>query len=611
MAKLLTAFFALFAFSAFANKPAPDNDAQFRGNESHTGLYHDNNTYSSIKLKWSFKAGNAIRSTPLILGNKVFVGSADNYLYALDNSGSVIWKFKADAAVHSSPAAYKNMICFNSRANTLYAVDQSSGKLKWQKQLGNDLPYEWAFDYYISSPLISGATIYTGSGDGNLYALDAATGNIQWKFNTGSRIRSTPAMYEGKIYFGDCAGKVYALDKSTGKPAWQFATKGDTLKNENFGFDRKAVIASPAVANNTVIVGSRDGFLYGIDAQTGTKKWEYNYNVSWIISSVAIKDSIIVTGTSDGRFINTLRLQDGKELWRFAVNAPVWSSPSIVGDKVFNAVNDGNVYCLDLYSGKEVWRFRTNERLFSSPVPSNGNLYFGNDEGVFYCLQGDAQPSSTVHRAVYWIKDPIFQYHRYGIDVYMKDYFSSAGYKVLDAPALATFLRERIADAKSSVVVFATNLFPTDIIGDTLNTNLLLQYLNNGGKVVITGMNPAVYQIDEQKKELKAVNFNLSQKITGIGYAYNDTRSFGGYYPSTPTAEGVKWGLKTSMVTRNALPVQDVTTVLASDETGKAAWWVKNYGGRPGTGLVQTWLFQSSLPLLSEILQVAEYGLDK
>jgi eukaryotic-like serine/threonine-protein kinase len=609
MAKLLVAAFAFCTLSAFANEPP--QTTQFRGDETHNGLYYEINGYSSVKLKWSFKAGNAIRSTPLILGKRVFVGSADNYLYALDTSGNLLWKFKADAAIHSSPAAFKNTVCFSSRANTLYVVDQSSGKLKWQKQLGQDLPYEWSFDYYISSPLVSGSTIYTGSGDGYVYALNAANGNVQWKFNTGSRVRSTPAMYNDKVYFGDCAGKVYALDKSTGTLVWQFATIGDTLKNENFGFDRKAIIASPAISYGDVVVGSRDGYLYAIDAQTGTKKWQYNYNVSWVISSVAIKDSIVVTGTSDGRFINALHLRDGKELWRFAVSAPVWSSPSIVNDKVFNAVNDGNVYCLDLYSGKEIWRFRTNERLFSSPVPAAGNLYVGNDEGMFYCLQGTGQPASTIHRAVYWIKDPPFQYHRYGIDVYLKDYFASAGYKVLNAEALATFMRERIADAKSSVVVFATNLFPPEIIGDTLNSNLLLQYLNKGGKIVITGMNPAVYNIDEQKKELKAINFHLSQKVTGIAYAYNDTRSFGGYYPATPTLEGNIWGLKTSMVTRNAIPVQDVNTVLAIDETGKAAWWVKNYGGRPGSGFVQTWLFQSSLPSLSEILQVAEYGLDK
>ena len=150
----------------------------------------------------------------------------------------------------------------------MYALDAGTGKLKWRKQLGNDLPYEWAFDYYISSPLISDETVYTGSGDGNLYAMNAANGTIQWTFNAGTRIRSTPAVYDNKIYVGDCSGKVYALNK-TGKVLWQFATNGDTMRNENFGFDRKAVIASPAISNNVVVVGGRDGYLYGINRSGG------------------------------------------------------------------------------------------------------------------------------------------------------------------------------------------------------------------------------------------------------------------------------------------------------------------------------------------------------
>ena len=324
----------LFVAQAFSQ-------SQFRGNEAHTGLYKEQDVYSSARLHWSFNAGSAIRSTPLIAGNKIYMGSADHYLYALDTTGKLLWKFQADGAVHSSPAIDNNTVYFNSRANTLYALNASNGKLKWKKNFGNDLPYEWAFDYYVSSPLISDGIVYAGGGDGNLWALNAANGNGYWKFNAGSRIRSTPAVQGDKLYVGDCGGLVHALNKKTGMPLWRFATNGDTLLNENFGFDRKAVIASPAIAGNTVIVGGRDGYLYAIDAQTGTKKWQFDYKVSWIISSVAIKDSIVVTGTSDGRFINALRLDDGKELWRFAVSAPVWASPSIVGDKVFNAVNDG------------------------------------------------------------------------------------------------------------------------------------------------------------------------------------------------------------------------------------------------------------------------------
>lgn len=604
MTRLINTMYLLaLALQAFSQ-------TQFRGQSTHTGLYDDVNSYDAVKLQWSLNTGSAIRSTPLVAGNRVYVGSAGHFLYALDTTGKLLWKFQADGAIHSSPALHKNTLYFSTRSNSIYALNASSGKVKWRNQLGQDLPYEWAFDYYISSPLVDDGVVYTGSGNGFLYALKADNGSELWKFNAGTRIRSTPAIKGNNLYAGDCLGRVYALDKRSGSKVWQFATRGDTMRNENFGFDRKAVIASPAIAGNTVVVGGRDGYLYAIDAQTGARKWEYDYKVSWIISSVAIKDTIVVTGTSDGRFINALHLETGKELWRFPVTAPVWSSPAIVGDKVISAVNDGLIYCLNLYTGKEVWRFRTNERFFSSPVPANGNIYIGNDEGVLFCLRNAAKTGASPMRAVFWAKDPIFQYHRFGIDVYLKDYFAAAGYNVVGQEALAEFMQQRIADKKPSVVVFATNLFPSTIVGDTASTNILLQYLQAGGKVVITGMNPSVYAVDEHKKALKGINFTLSQKITGLPYAHNDTRAFGGYYPAAPTPEGMKWGLKTSMVTRNAVPVEDVNTVLALDETGKAAMWVKSYGGRPGTGFVQTWVFQSTLPSLPEILLVAEYGLE-
>lgn len=165
MSRFLTALFILFAL---APPCLGQTTAQFRGAELHTGLYSDQHAYSSVSLKWSFKAGNAIRCTPLILGNKIFTGSADNHLYALDTSGNVLWKFRADAAIHSSPAVFKNTIIFSSRANTVFAVDAASGIQVWKQNLGKDLAYEWSFDYYISSPLVSGAVVYTGSGDGNL-----------------------------------------------------------------------------------------------------------------------------------------------------------------------------------------------------------------------------------------------------------------------------------------------------------------------------------------------------------------------------------------------------------------------------------------------------------
>ena len=55
---------------------------------------------------------------------------------------------------------------------------------------------------------------------------------------------------------------------------WKFHTSG-------------RVIASPAVVNGIVYVGSTDGNFYAIDARSGTLKWKFETK-AWEVSSPAV-----------------------------------------------------------------------------------------------------------------------------------------------------------------------------------------------------------------------------------------------------------------------------------------------------------------------------------
>src|SRR6188508_443201 len=53
---------------------------------------------------WSFKTGGPVKSSPAIVGERVFVGSDDGHVYALDlASGKKLWAFKTGGPVESSP----------------------------------------------------------------------------------------------------------------------------------------------------------------------------------------------------------------------------------------------------------------------------------------------------------------------------------------------------------------------------------------------------------------------------------------------------------------------------------------------------------------------------
>lgn len=601
---LLSAF--VVAFYSASGTPLPGT--QFRNGPAHTGVYDAGEKFNGVNLHWQYKANGAIRSTPVVINGKVFFGSADHYLYCLDTAGRQLWKYKAEDAVHSSPALDGGLVFFNDRSNNLYAIKAGDGTLAWKKQLGKTPEYEWSFDYYIASPLVVDKIIYTGSGNGNLYAIDMQTGNIKWQFNARSIIRSTPAFHDGKLFFGDCNQHVYRVNAADGKLDWTFTGNGDTVRNEDFGFDRKAFIASPAISNNIVVIGDRAGYLYAINETSGKLIWQLDYQITWIISSVAIKDSMIVTGTSDGAYINAINLYSGKELWRFQTQGPVWASPIITGDNVICPSNDGVLFGLDLHTGKEIWRFYSGERFFSSPVISGNKLYAANDNGSLYCFTA-AQKNTEVVKAVFWMKDPPFQYFQYGLDRYIKDYFRSWGYEGIDEKSISTFMQSRLGDHKKSVIVFATNYFPATLMGDSANPALLLNYLQAGGKTVICGLNPAIYKIDTVAKQVTALDFTAPNATLKMKYPYNDTRTFNGYYPAEPTMQGRQWGLKTNYVSRVGIPVSAVDIPLMVDETGKATSWVKTYGGPVGSGFVQTWITPATLTTINEIKELAEYGL--
>lgn len=115
-----------------------------------------------------------------------------------------------------------------------------------------------------------------------------------------------------------------------------------------------------------------------------------DHEVSWIISTVAVKDSFVVTGTSDGRFVQAVNLNTGKEIWKQHTPLATWSSPLINNDKVYEGCYDGQLFCLDLKTGKRISQFTTNGIIYSSPVISDSLLYIGSDDGGLYALRGHA-----------------------------------------------------------------------------------------------------------------------------------------------------------------------------------------------------------------------------
>lgn len=65
------------------------------------------------KLKWKFGTQGWVSSSPTIKDGRVYFGSDDNYLYAVNKyTGKLEWKFKTEDRIISSPSIMNDLVYF-------------------------------------------------------------------------------------------------------------------------------------------------------------------------------------------------------------------------------------------------------------------------------------------------------------------------------------------------------------------------------------------------------------------------------------------------------------------------------------------------------------------
>jgi outer membrane protein assembly factor BamB len=362
--RLFTPFFLVCTLSF------PQDTPMFRGDLAHTGIYSTAGVPEFHRVKWAFHAHDEVISSPAIVDGTIYIGSNNGNLYSIDQqTGSQKWIFSTKARIASSPAVANGLVYFNSYDGNFYAVDTASGKLKWKfgnagerryaaTHLHGSLPAGETmpdpFDVYLSSPAVWGGAVYFGSGDGNIYALDAVTGELKWKFKTGNVVHASPAIADGRLYIGSWDSYFYALDAATGKELWRFKTGEDPDTHNQVGIQ-----SSATVANGLVYFGCRDSNFYALDAATGQKRWAYSNDGSWVITSPIVHTGKVYFATSDTALLNVLDAQTGTLIDSVKFRWPIFGSPSIAGNTLYLAGQDGKLVAIDLTSRKPVWTFQS------------------------------------------------------------------------------------------------------------------------------------------------------------------------------------------------------------------------------------------------------------
>jgi serine/threonine protein kinase len=320
---------------------------------------------SSIQPIWTFQVEDAVRSTPLVHDDVMYVGAYDHNLWALDaKDGSLLWKFPTDDGIGSSPAYAGGTIYIGSTDEALHAIDVRTGNRKWLFKTQGRI-------YTTPAPAVG--LVFFGSDDGNLYAIRPGRTNARemWSFNLMSPIRSSPTVANERIYFGTDLGEFVCMDVS-GDLRWRFET-------------RRRVMSSPIVHEDLVYFGSDDWYFYALDTEQGYPIWRFRTRGP-IISSPAMSDGNVYFGSADG-FIYAVEALGGREAWKYEVGEPVTSSPTVYGDAIYVGAVDGALYALHAQTGELLWRYQSEGPIISSPHAVDDIVYVGSDDHHIYAFQ--------------------------------------------------------------------------------------------------------------------------------------------------------------------------------------------------------------------------------
>lgn len=210
-----------------------------------------------------------------------------------------------------------------------------------------------------SFPLAIDGKIYYTSANDQIWALDGATGAFLWTFKPDLNeelAQASPynpynrglAAGYGNLYIGTVDGRLIAVDMKTGKSVWD--TKLVDVSKGNKGFT-----GAPLVVKDKVIVGSNGGELsgccgpiFGVDAKTGKKLWEFDTIAGDDRSRASWGNDSWKTGGGGGWMTGNYDPETDTVFWGTANPAPDYDIAMRPGDNLYTS----GIVAIDPNTGK-------------------------------------------------------------------------------------------------------------------------------------------------------------------------------------------------------------------------------------------------------------------
>lgn len=314
-------------------------------------------------IAWKVRLPGAGASTPIILGERIFVTCHSGYGVPGESAGEI-------------EQLKRHLVC----------LERRTGKILWNTEVPAAMPEQAMIredhGYATNTPVTDGERVYAFFGKSGVHAFDIR-GRQLWRAEVGSGVNgwgsaASPILFEDSVIVnaGVESESLIALDRVTGKEKWR---AGGIRESWN------TPILLRLPNGTTELVVAIFGKVLGFDPKSGDELWSCATDIGWyMVPSLVAHDGIVycIGGRSGGalavRAGGRGDVTETHRLWTGRKGSNV-SSP-IYHDEHLYWANDnlGIAYCAEASTGTIVYEERLERagQIYAAPVLADGKLYY-------------------------------------------------------------------------------------------------------------------------------------------------------------------------------------------------------------------------------------------